>query len=249
MSDFILGGKPFRELDIRVLQSSQVPILSETVDRTITIPGKHGAYDFGADLSPYLFELECKFIRVKSPADLQQKARALAAHISNHDGSPRTMPFTLPAEPDVFYNVRYSGLAEIRRLAVMGIFQLPLVAFDPFAYGEEQEEAFSNGSITVNNAGTVETFPKFTVKFTSAAPEWKVSLGDKFVRVVRDFDVGDVLEVDFSTGKISINGINNISYLDWQNSQFFSLLPGQNTLTVEPTGVSNTTIKYNPRWV
>lgn len=253
----ILDGIRDVDLGFRVLEGSLDPILPDSRDRIVTIPGRQGALDFGAELEPRYFEFECIFVadgtnyNNPSAQELQNRIRQLASLLTDKTGIPRMFPLIIEREPNKHYMVRYSGSLGIERIiySSVGTFTLPLVAYDPFAYGVEETINFTNNTATVTNTGTVETFPIFIATFTSAATEWKVSLGSKFVRVVRNFTVGEVLEVDCATGKININGTNIISYLDWQNSQFFSLLPGQSILTVTPAGVSKTEIKYSPRWV
>lgn len=247
MITWALGEKTFAELGIAILHESKVPILPETRDRTLTIPGRHGAYDFGAELGPRLFELECVIV-ARNRDELQQRVRELVSHLMDPSGRPRVLQLRL-SEPDKYYNVRYAGSLPVERIASLGRFTLPLVAHDPFAYGDEQQAAFVNDSITVTNAGTAETYPRFSVTFNASASEWKVTLGTKYVRVVRSFSAGETLDVNCATGAIAVNGTTNISYLDWQNSEYFALLLGDNVLTVEPTGVCNTTIFWNPRWL
>jgi len=157
-----LGGKTATELNIRVLKGTQEPITAATRDRLLTIPGRHGAYDFGADLSVRLFALECA-IMADNPADLQAKIRALAAHLMDSQGHPRTLELVFDVEPDRYYNVRYSGNLPVERLAATGLFTLPLTAFDPLAYGAEQyKEQLVETSpevIAVESFGNVETPP------------------------------------------------------------------------------------------
>lgn len=66
------------ELGLGTFRNSQRPILSSTVDNTVTVPGMHGAYDFGATMGPKSFELECAFI-TRNHIELQQRVSALAA--------------------------------------------------------------------------------------------------------------------------------------------------------------------------
>ena len=157
-----LGGKTATELNIRVLKGTQEPITAATRDRTLTIPGRHGAYDFGADLSVRMFALECAIL-ADSPSDLQTKIRALAAHLSDARGRPRTLELIWDEEPDRHYSVRYSGNLPVERVAAIGLFTLPLTAFDPFAYGEDQRKEqlveTSPEVIVVESFGNVETPP------------------------------------------------------------------------------------------
>lgn len=132
---FTLGGKTDKELGLVMLGQSKRPLLPGTVDRTIQIPGKHGAWDFGADLGPRLFELECAFV-TRNHITLQQKVSELAAFLVDPYGRPRTMELSFDTQPDRSYTVRYSGSLPIDRIVGLGRFTLPLIAFDPFAYAE-----------------------------------------------------------------------------------------------------------------
>ena len=141
---FTLGDKTAAELGLRLLEDSEDPILSSTRDYTMTIPGKHGAWDFGAEREPKPFALSCGFIKdgtaYENPSEreLQRYVRQLSAHLLDARGRPRTLKLVMHREPDKFYYVRYSGSLSIQRLLYqsVGFFTLPLIAYDPDAYAE-----------------------------------------------------------------------------------------------------------------
>lgn len=159
---FVLGGKRADELGLVMLRQSQRPVLPGTVDRTMQIAGRHGAWDFGADLQPRLFNLECAFITNNS-VELQQKISELAGFLMDFTGRPRSLSLYFLTQPDRTYTVRYSGTLPIDRVAGLGRFTLPLVAYDPFAYGSEKvlEETFASNpfEVEVDSDGTVDTPP------------------------------------------------------------------------------------------
>jgi phage-related protein len=103
--------------------------------------------------------------------------------------------------------------------------------------------------VTVNNAGTYPAVPIFDAIFTATATEWKAILGSSYVRVVNSFAIGSTLEVDCNTGKVLVNGAVAMSLLDWQDSSFFALAVGSNTLTITPTGKCTATVKWTPRYL
>lgn len=160
---FTLGGKSAKELGIIMLRSSQRPVLPGTVDRTLAIPGRHGAWDFGADLSARQFELECALIADDIPSR-EATISALAAHLVDQTGRPRELDLIFDAVPDRKFRVRYSGTLPIDRLAHTGRFTLPLVAFDPFATGLTErliEDVVTSSPhvIEVETDGNIETAP------------------------------------------------------------------------------------------
>lgn len=145
-SSITLGGIRDVDLGFRVLEETKDPLLPSTRDMNVEIAGKHGQYDFGADLTERVFSFSCAFVAdgtnydTPSAAGLQQLVRALARHLTDANGRPRTLELRRAFEPDKFYLVRYAGSASLERLIYnsIGMFELELVAFDPFAYSVQE---------------------------------------------------------------------------------------------------------------
>lgn len=146
ISSIWIGGIRDVDLGFRVLEESKDSLLPSTRDTGVTIPGKHGQYDFGADLAERVFSFSCAFVAdgtnydIPSAAGLQQRVRALARHLTDANGRPRSLELRRAFEPDKFYLVRYAGSASLERLIYnsIGMFELELVAFDPFAYSVQE---------------------------------------------------------------------------------------------------------------
>lgn len=165
---FTLGDKTDVQLGIQLLSGYSEPIAPKTIDKTVRIAGRHGEYDFGADLGARLFKLKCEFVDATTRAALQTAVRALAAHLVDSEGNPRDLALSFDKEPAKFYTVRLQGALDIKRIIAHGTFTLRLYAADPFAYGaeEEVEETVTTSpkEIAVTNDGTVATPPTITVK-------------------------------------------------------------------------------------
>ncbi len=138
---FTLGGKTAAELNIQLLEDTQIPMLPDTVDRTAAIGGRHGRHDFGADMGPRLIELECVFTGTDTDEDLQAAVRNLASFLVDNWGKPKTLELIFDRETDKSWFVRYAGNLPIKRIMyhAKGFFTLPLIAYEPFAFGEEVE--------------------------------------------------------------------------------------------------------------
>lgn len=189
MNSITLGGVRDVDLGFRVLEESQDPLIPSTRDQGMVIDGRHGTYDFGAELEAKPFTFSCAFIPQgtnydhPTAAELQQCVRRLAQHMTDSYGRPRDMTLRRSWEPDKYYIVRYSGSTPLERIAYssIGLFTLPLVAFDPFAYSNQEHiiettittspseiEAVSNGNvrtqpvIVLTNQGTT-TIKHFTI--------------------------------------------------------------------------------------
>ncbi|KKC49537.1 hypothetical protein VE23_24885 [Paenibacillus sp. D9] len=196
---FTLGGKTARELGVILLRSSQREAIPEQRNRTIVIPGRHGEYDFGSDLAPRLFELDCAF-NCRNAYLLQQAVRNLSRHLLDATGRPRTLELILDTEPDWSYFVRLTGDLPMDRSSGLGKYTLKLMASDPFATFR-----FDLASITVDSEVSVDsdiTIDAMPYKFTVAAPTLvKV---DNFGVI----EVSPVIEVSgsFSTLTLTVNG-------------------------------------------
>ena len=164
---FKLGGIDASDFGIRLLQGTEINILPETRDMIGTIPGMHGAYDFGAVMDVRNFELKCAMIGARSPEELQQRIRRFVQHLVDANGHPRTLTLVFDEEPDKTYYVRYSGNLPLEQIVNIGTFTLPLTAFDPHAYGSEQEVeqiiTTSLSTIRITSHGNVATYPVIVV--------------------------------------------------------------------------------------
>lgn len=132
---FVLGGVPAKELGIIMISSSRRPMLPNTVDRTMAIPGRHGAWDFGADLGPRAFALDCALVE-QDAAALQLAVERVASLLLDKHGRPRELSLRLDIRPEREYKVRYVGSLPVERIIGLGRFTLPLIAYDPFGYAE-----------------------------------------------------------------------------------------------------------------
>lgn len=166
---FTLGSQTSDDLNV-TLRSTPKPLQSGVDSRMENIPGKVGGYDFGSDLEPLVFELNCE-IQGSSESDLQDKARTLAEHLFDDQGQPRELELSFSDEPNKYWTVRYdSGRGELFERIVggtVGQFTLPLVAEDPRAHEAEETTSASitssGGTLPVTNSGNVKTPVKLKI--------------------------------------------------------------------------------------
>lgn len=218
-------------------------LLPASKDTYTDIPGRHGSIHFPGKLQDRFIELECAFMG-DSREDLREKARDIAAWLYT---SERAV-LSFDDELGRYYYAKLDGAIDPEQLFVLATFTLTFRC-EPLTYGAEVQTDFVSDQATVNNPGTFEALPIFNATFTAAASEWKVTLGMKYIRVVRNFAVNDTLEVNCATGAILFNEVRDLASLDWQNSEFFALPPGVSTLTITPAAVCTATVKFNPRWL
>jgi predicted phage tail component-like protein len=218
-------------------------VLPEVNDSYIQIPGRHGSFLFSGELADRLIEVEC-VISKATLANLSAEIRNIAAWLYTTDRES----LSFDDEPTLYYLAKTEGQIDLEQIASVGRFTITFRC-EPLAYGPEQQADFVSDQATINNPGTFEALPVFEAIFTAVAAEWKITLGAKYVRVLHDFQIGDTLEVNCATGAVLVNGVRAMDKLDWQNSEFFTLPPGENTLTITPAGVCTATTTFKPRWL
>jgi predicted phage tail component-like protein len=225
------------------MRSRNRQLLPEPNDRYVQVPGRNGSILFPRELADRRIDIDCAFMGADL-ADIRIKARSIAAWLNATDRG--TLNFD--DEPGKSYKGKLASAVDLDHTGRLGQFSLTFVC-EPLAYGEQITVDFVNDQATVINPGTFEALPVFEATFMVEASEWKVILGAKYVRVVHDFQIGDTLEVNCATGAVLINGGRALDKLDWQNSEFFALPPGENTLAITPTGICTAMVTFKPRWL
>ena len=123
-NSFTLGGKRAEELGLLYLKrETEKLLLPGTRDKTVSVPGRHGVYDFGADLDARTFALVCAIV-AKTSAELEAIVRTLSGH-PHSNGSPRLLSLVFDEEPDKEYSSGIGSTA-IRRIIMSGKLTLPL---------------------------------------------------------------------------------------------------------------------------
>jgi len=225
------------------MRSKNRQLLPETNDSYVQVPGKFGSILFPRELADRRIEIDCAFVG-SSLADIRTKARDIAAWLHTTDRAN----LSFDDETGKTYKAKLASAVDFDHIGKMGRFSLSFVC-EPLAYGEQVTANFASDSATVNNAGTFPTPAIIEATFTDAASEFKVALGTEYVRIVHAFVATNTLKIDTGTGAVLINGTRAMDKLDWQNSIFFELAVGNNTLSITPTGKCTATIKHTPRWL
>ncbi|MBU5670247.1 phage tail family protein [Paenibacillus sp. MSJ-6] len=248
-----LGDKMPSELGMRATRGTQRPVLPPTVDNTVVVPGMHGAWDFGADMGPRPLPLECEF-GTRNSFELQRRINTLAAYLLGHDGRPRTMPVIFSNQPDRQIMARYSGEMPLERIAGLGKFVLPMIAYDPFAYSVyESVDINVDSIILVDSDVLVDTGYTFTitgpgsfniynngdlsitpvVEVSGAFSVLNIGIGGITFSFFEPFSGN--LTIDFAR-KLVYSGSTNLLYKT--NAAFGMLPPGTSQMTVSGSGIN-----------
>jgi predicted phage tail component-like protein len=225
------------------MRSKNRQLLPEPNDRYVQVPGRQGSILFPRELADRRIDIDCAFME-PSLADIRTKARDIAAWLNVTDRAS----LSFDDEPGKSYKGKLASAVDLDHAGRLGQFSLTFIC-EPLAYGEQATASFVSDSVTVANVGTFPTPAIIEATFTDVASEFKVTLGTQYVRIVHGFVLNDTLKIDTGTGAVLINGNRAMDKLDWQNSIFFELAKGDNTLNITPTGKCTAKVKHTPRWL
>ncbi|HEK9103332.1 TPA: phage tail family protein [Bacillus pseudomycoides] len=252
-----IDGKHISELNLQLLRDHQNPAAPSTRDNVMTIPGMHGAYDFGATLGPREFNLPLH-LKLKNEYDtLSSAIRKVMAIFIDPYGKPRTVKLIFDYEPDKYYMVRYSGNIPINRLFSMGKFELPLTAYDPHAYsvfdtsddvlwgddipfmsdipfgiGDFSYEVTTPTTVQIENVGSLVVRP--IINIIGSASSMTLTVNGKSFSV-GGFPEGAVLLIDSQHYVVTRDGQN---YLSKMTGDFLELMPGKNSVSITGTNLN-----------
>jgi len=245
---FTLGGRTAKDLGLIMLRSAQRPVLPGTRDSSVSVPGRPGAYDFGGELGPREFELECGIIAANR-GELQNIVRNLAAHLLDSRGRPRTMELIFDIEPDRHCTVRYSGDLPIERIIRTGRLTLPLIAHDPFAYDNDEtvfDQVMNDEDIlTATGSGNIAAMPVVEITALEATSGIIMNVGLGEIRYLKTLQAGEVLTVDAMRYQATVNGANALNDVD---TDWPVLYPGDNLVTYRGSVAARVTITHRGRW-
>ncbi|KXY75877.1 distal tail protein Dit [Bacillus sp. FSL W7-1294] len=263
-----IDGKHISELNLQLLRDHQNPAAPSTRDNVMTIPGMHGAYDFGATLGPREFNLPMHLKLKDEYETLSSAIRKVMAVFIDPYGKPRTVKLIFDYEPDKYYMVRYSGNIPINRLFSMGKFELPLTAYDPHAYsvvdtsddvlwgdeipfmsdiplgiGDYQYTITQPSYLNIENTGMLIVRP--IIEITGSANSITLTANGK------SFSFGAFSNASFLIDCERYTAIKDgQNYLFNMKGDFVELKPGANTVGVGGTNLNiNITFKFRAKYM
>lgn len=239
------------DLGLHLLQGSNEPILPDTQDNTVTIPGRHGAYSFDSYLAPRRFFQEVLIPTQSTIEDVQEIVRSISPLILDYEGKPKEVELRWDYEPDKYYIAKFSGYISINRIHHAGIFYLPFTAYDPHAHSivTSDEITWGNEELTFQShyllghegsdgkkhitSPTTLTFEvvgqaiKPIIEISGSADDLTLSVNNQ------SFTLNDFNNVDWVIdGNKYLVTKNNANAFSEMEGDFLMLNRGQNELTV-----------------
>lgn len=242
-----LDGIPISDFGLVVQSDHDHPLVGDVRNKTMTIPGMPGSWDFGSELGPKNFNIPLG-LSEQNHLDKQRKLNEFVAFLFDQYGKPRELKLTFDYEPDKYYLVKVATGFSPQRMMSFAFFMLPLKANKPhkcFMLPSDEIDwnsdvpimsdilwstGLSNHGITepttfeIVNNGTVAI--PFAFRMEGSGDDVYLSTSQKattfgsFKEKVIEVTENYTVKVDGATDLTSTNGV------------FLDLLPGVNEITV-----------------
>ncbi|GAB2561165.1 distal tail protein Dit [Gracilibacillus alcaliphilus] len=124
------------------------PTTGKIVNKTTSIPGMPGRWNFGSEIQEKPFNLPFG-TQGRDRNKLQQQLNDFVSFLFNEHGRPRLFKLVYDYEPDKYYMVQVSDQFDPERVRPFARFNLPLVANDPHKYLIVDSDEITWGSTEV----------------------------------------------------------------------------------------------------
>ncbi len=174
-------------------------ITPPSIERSIYIPGKEGAYFFDRNFGAAILPIDT-LIKGTSEANLLLKINNLNKFL--HKDEPKKLIFS--DESTKHFNALFANKrAVIDRRVWHARVSLEFILFDPFGYttiadGDNQNCTTKPTTISINNEGNYKACPVWIITFTQAQTYIKFYNDDnsEIINITRTFAIGDKLKID-----------------------------------------------------
>lgn len=243
------------EFDV-VCKSIKRPLLPQAKVKRVELAGASGAYDF-PNTEYGLRELEMRITYIgNSFEELRSRARSIAAWLSTDDFAK----LIINDEPDKYYLARVTDEIDMSTMFEAGEVT---IKFDcqPFAYSvadvtEVFETIASQTDCEFEHPGTrvinyrAPSGSKSQISISGSWTTLSLALNGKTLTYSQARS-GKTLIIDNIDMEVTIDAANVFNYLGGDIDSFLPILPGDNTLTVNGTGLNLTTVivDFTPLWV
>lgn len=240
------------------------PITPVYENKTLSISGRSGLYDFGSELKEKEISIQLTLIDLNT-VQKQFKIRKLITFLMDTYGKPRNFKLSFDYEPDKYYTARVTSQIDPERIVNTGSLVLELTAFDPFMYSYVYEDEINWGSnvitfqssylmghmgsagittVTINK--TLDYYVdglaiKPVIEITGSATTLVLSANGYTITFPAFASKTWIIDCDKYT--VLKNGVNSFSEVSLRD---FFLLTGSNVLSITGTGM-NFTIRIKIR--
>lgn len=239
-----------------LLKGTELNLLPDAEAHIMDVPGKAGSYLFSSSFRERRFKFPFTIVRAPDDIELNKALGNIKEFFTDDFGQLRTVRMHFSHQPDRYYNVRLNGATPMSREFAMADIEIEFVASDPFAYSKAITAINLNTSTGSFHTFEQVTVPviEFTLNETIGTDEFKVTTQtsdgrgyDLILDYPPTFRGGDKVKIDLERNLVTINGDNAMSYLRWQESDFFTIPKGMTTFTF--TQYWKGVMTYTQKWL
>ena len=252
------------------------PLLPPVKPKMVNISGTSGSYDFGDnDYDNVIISIRIAYIP-KNPIERKQKSREIAAWLSTDTWGK----LILGDETDKFYFARVDGQVNLDALISSGEADITFIcqafaymttntAIDPtweeanfpwiidipwIMSGTYTFSATGPKTFIFDNPGTKEInyrSPQGSQSLIKINGSWttlNISLNGNTLSFI-EAGTGELI-IDNVEMEVKLDDINKLSAVDGDIDEFLTLIPGDNTIEINGTGLNvNVTLDFIPMWL
>ena len=232
---FITAEGMLEPLGVLVLRGSRHDLMPDVRNRTISIPGRHGVYDFGSEFGQRSMTILAASRGHIDTAQRAQIKHALAKHLNPLIGK---QPLIFADDIDKTYMVKCAGQIDTAIFKSWLEFTIPFTG-DPIIVGSFEKQHVGSGFLI--NEGTFEAPVKIRIEGSATNPA--VTIGGEVLSWTGIMTANDVLEIDTENMTVKHNGINALANY---TGGFPQIQPGTTTVT---GAAVETTWHWRDRWI
>lgn len=260
---FSLDGVSIKDYGLKITGGDIYPIPGVR-ERTATVTGQDGEYDFGGDFDTRPFEWELKYINSER-LHLLRDMKAFMGALLDERGKPKSVKLVYDEEPDKQYWVKYNGGTRLDLLLHQVKFTLPMKAHKPlsefvmetrnFVMGDDypmvsdiradrdyEFDVTSDTILLIDNFGTVGMRP--LIEINGSADDLTLSANGKSLSYG---DFSGTLLIDCNRWIVKENGTADLSKF---SGDFIELYTGDNNVDVNGTNLDiNIHFRLQPKYL
>ncbi|MGM8212641.1 distal tail protein Dit [Virgibacillus sp. W0430] len=160
-----------------------------TINRSlITVPGMDGAYLSSTKVEPFVIQQPIGFI-----VDDNTHALDLKDELASWLYTEKPVPLQFDDEQGrTYYAVVQNAIEDFEKFAELRQGTIQFLCVDPYGYGEEKNVNFTSDTATIENLGTAESDPIFTLDVLQPTTFAMVSNGEEYMMIGEMLDADDI---------------------------------------------------------
>lgn len=227
----------------------RIPNWIKVTDISESLIPSFEATKFKTTFQKRVISIDISFKRNKN-LDKERKSELLH-FIKGNNFNPSKL--SLPNNSDRYYFAKVTDISDINGTIRKGSGTITFTCFDYKEYDSSKTTApSSSGKISLKYNGTEEVYPVIKINVTSSCSNIKINFSNgsstSFLEFNDDFRSGDILILEQSTNKLTVNNINK-SEIWHLNSKRHKLMPGTTNSYSLVSGSATFSIEFNTAYL